>query len=267
MAANMKKLWLYAQLTFHAFKTGFLAAFEYRTAFFMQVIGMIINDAFFIILWAIFFTHFPEVRGWTEADNMVLISLSTTAYGLVISFCGGWNFSKLISLGELDQYLSLPKSLIWQLLSRRIDITGIGDLIFGIIVYLIWGDTSLLGLLKFTSISLLSAACIINFVIIVQSLAFYLGHIEEAAAQIVHLLIGFSLYPQNQFNGLLKLIMMTVIPAFYITSLPVALLKEFNWLTLGIIIAFWLVSLLLAILVFKKGLKKYESGNLIGVKI
>ncbi len=263
----MKKLKLYLSLTIHTIKTSLLSAFEYRTVFLMQVIGMIINDSFFLILWSIFFTSFPEIHGWTQKDIITLMALSTTSYGLVLSFCGGWNFSKAISMGELDQYITLPKSLLWQLLLRRIDVASLGDIVFGLGLYFVWGDLSLIGLVKFLGLTILATACIINFIVIIQSLAFYLGHIEEATAQWLYLVLGFSLYPQNQFHGALKIIMMTLVPAFYITTLPVNLLREFSWEPLFIIILFWLVSFILARVLFKQGLKHYESGNLIGVKI
>lgn len=263
----MKKLRTYIALTLFSLKNSILSAMEYRVSFYMQVFGMVIQNVFFLVLWGIFFAKFPEIQGWTQADNMHLLAFSAFVYGMVFVFCGSWNFSKIISMGELDQHLTLPKSVLWQLLSRKTDISGIGDVLFGLAVFIIWGDTSLLGVIKFFGLSMLSAACVINFIIIIQSLAFYFGHIEDATAKLFHLLIGFSLYPQNQFYGALKIIMMTFLPAFYITTLPVTLMNTFQWSLLGIIVLFWIISFIIAKIIFNRGLKHYESGNLIGVKI
>ncbi|MBI4835948.1 MAG: ABC-2 family transporter protein [Candidatus Abawacabacteria bacterium] len=267
MKKFLTKLQLYYRLSVYMLKSALLSAMAYRSAFIMQIVSMIINDVFFIILWGLFFSQFPSVRGWDFQDNMVMLAAANISFGAIFFICGNWHFSKSISQGELDYYLTFPKSVLWQLLLSKTDISALGDIIFGIVVYALWGDLSLLGITKFMIVNLLSFGIVLNFLIITQSLAFYLGHFEEAAQQLLYLVFGFSLYPQNQFYGGLKVIMMTIVPAFFIISLPMKFLQTNDWSILAILTAFWLFTALLAKLVFSHGLKRYESGNLINVRL
>jgi ABC-2 type transport system permease protein len=76
-------------------------------------------------------------------------------------------------------------------------------------------------------------------------------------------LITFSLYPAEIFPGLVRVLLYTLIPAAFIGTVPVKLLKEFSWGNLALLAAFAAGLALLAQVVFRLGLRRYESGNLI----
>ena len=62
--------------------------------------------------------------------------------------------------------------------------------------------------------------------------------------------------------GPVKFIIMTVIPIGFITHVPLRLVKEFDPVTFLLLLAVTLVYTAFAFWLFMKGLKKYESGNL-----
>ena len=68
----------YVKLTWHITKTSILSAMEFRGSFITQVVGMIVNDIGFAVLWLIFFTRFPTVKGWTLDDTKLLFAITTT---------------------------------------------------------------------------------------------------------------------------------------------------------------------------------------------
>ncbi len=80
-------------------------------------------------------------------------------------------------------------------------------------------------------------------------------------------LFVFALYPTNIYSGLLQLVMFTVIPAGLIGYLPVELLHKFSWPKMAILFSSTLGFLMLALLVFHLGLKRYESGNKFGMRL
>ena len=102
--------------------------------------------------------------------------------------------------------------------------------------------------------------------VILHSAAFWLGRVENLARQLWEFLITFSIYPRPLFAGALKLMLFTLIPAGFIGYLPVELLREFTWLGLAAALAGAVLYVGLALLVFDRGLRRYESGNRFGVR-
>jgi len=99
------------------------------------------------------------------------------------------------------------------------------------------------------------------------SLAFYFNNFEFTSERWFWTLFGFILYPQSFFTGWFKVITLTIIPLFFIIGLPVRLIQSFNATDLLYMLGFWLLTLILALVVFSRGLRRYESGNLINLKM
>lgn len=258
----------YLVLTWEMVKMNVLSAMEYRASFIMQVAGMIINDIGLVALWLIFFEKFPEIQGWNFHDTAILFAITTVQFSIVMIIArGSFQLARTIANGELDNFLSLPKNILWQVSVSKTDVSAFGDLIFGICIYFFSGNVSIESFGIFILLSILTAVIFFNFIIITQSIAFYVGNFEEAAVQLFYALLGFTLYPQTAFSGVLKVIMLTVIPAFFIATLPVQIFRKFNLSLLGLMIGFAVLTFLIAIFIFQKGLKRYESGNLINIKM
>ena len=255
---------VYLKLGIYQAKLNVLSAMEYRTSFIMQVVGMMINNCAFIVLWYIYFNKFPNVNGWGFKETMLLFSVGTVNFGLALTFGGGaLEIAKIITYGGLDHYLLLPKNLIYQLVLSKSRISAIGDAIFGYIVYFVFCDVSLESFLVLNLVSVISALAFINFTVITQALVFFLPGFTEGANAFWEQLLTFSIYPSSTFHGALKVVMLTVVPGFFIYTLPVELVRSFSLAGLLTLIAFWMISQILVVLVFRVGLKRYESGSLI----
>ena len=79
--------------------------------------------------------------------------------------------------------------------------------------------------------------------------------------------MSFAMYPFPVFEGVAKIILLTLIPAGFITGVPVGLLQNFDakWFWLSLLIAGFFMAFSIA--VFKHGLKKYESGSMFTVRV
>jgi hypothetical protein len=55
---------------------------------------------------------------------------------------------------------------------------------------------------------------------------------------------------------------MTVLPAFFMITVPTALIMKFSWFYFGILSISVIIGTAFAIWLFNTGLKHYESGNL-----
>lgn len=258
----------YFVLTWEVVKTNLMAAMEYRVSFIMQILAMVANDTMMIFLWVIFFQKFGEINGWTFRDTVMLWSITTINFAIVMAMTRGvFELAKTITRGELDYYLAFPVDTLWYVSVSQMSVPAAGDLVFGIILYLLYGDLSLKGVALFAFLCVTTAWIFFNFIVLTQSIAFFVGNFEEAAEQWYHMLLGFTLYPQTVFHGVLKMLMFTLVPAFFIATLPVEIINFFSWEKIWWLFGFGLITFILAIGLFRLGLKKYESGNLISFKM
>jgi ABC-2 type transport system permease protein len=75
--------------------------------------------------------------------------------------------------------------------------------------------------------------------------------------------INFSLYPGSIFQGWVRVLMFTAIPAAFITHVPVEILRAFDLPMFLLMCGFAALVVGLAVVAFRIGLRRYESGNLV----
>jgi ABC-2 type transport system permease protein len=249
-------------------KANLQSAIEYRAAFIAQVLGMMLNDAFYFVFWIIFFDQFKEIRGWVLNDMFLVFGITATSFGLTAIFFGNAFFlSTIITGGRLDYYLSLPRPVLLHTLASRTIANGIGDLSYGIISFLLSGYFSIKGLAWFGIGVILASTVFLAFLIIAHSLTFWLGNAQALAGLLMNAILTFALYPITLFNGPAKFILFSLIPAALVGSLPASLIRELNWQNFLILVAGAFCLLGLAIFVFHRGLRRYESGSAIQIEV
>jgi ABC-2 type transport system permease protein len=258
----------YVTLTLDAARFNLKCAMEYRMNFIVQVLGMVINDLAFVVLWWLFFERFDTVRGWGFKESLLLFSYGATAFGLCFYFAGGaFQLARIISEGSLDSFLTLPRSVIWQVCVSKSDIAALGDIVFGLGAFVMTQDVSLEGLAMYLVCSTVTAAMFLSFIILTQSIAFYVGEFKAAAEDLFHMLLGFSIYPATGYDGALRVVVYTVLPAGFMLLLPIDMIQKGHWRYLGVMILALVVLAVTAGVVFARGLRRYESGNLISAKL
>lgn len=255
----LKLIWEY-------FKINLQIAMEYRASFLIQAGFMFMNDIIWVIFWIIFFNKFPAINTWSFRDLMSMYVVITASWGLVGMFFGNFrHIAEIIRDGQLDFYLALPKEELTHLLISKSKFDAFGDFLFGIILAVIF-----LPLIKIPFaifLIILAAIILLAFAVILGSLSFYIGSSVEIADQGLLGALSIASYPFSVFSGYTKLILLTLIPAGFITGIPVELLKEFSWQWFGLMAFFAVALSMIALIMFKKGVKRYESGNLINVKV
>jgi len=244
------------------------SSFALRGAFWLQAGFMTANNLLYFCFWWIFFDRFEEVGGWRVADVAALYGVVAAGFGFAVVFAGGIrDLSRSIVDGDLDAYLTQPKNPLLHLVSSKTSAAGWGDLLSGIGFLLGSGLVDWRALPLAALAVLLSASVFIASGVILHSLAFWLGRIDNLARQMWDFLVTFSIYPRPIFSGALKLLLFTLIPAGFIGYLPVELLRDFEWQGLAASVAGALAYCALAVAVFAAGLRHYESGNRFGVRV
>jgi len=240
---------------------------EYRGAFLSQVAAMFINDFFWVIFWSLFFTRFPVLRGWNVKDVITLWAVTAAGFGLAHALYGNGLFlPQLIARGQLDAWMLYPRALLSHLLLGRMSATALGDAIFGFVAYLLMVRPDLPHFVLFTLLTMSVAVLFVGFSILSGSLSFYLGNAEGLAEQWRFSMITFSTYPTTLFDGAAKLLLYTLIPAGFVSYLPVEALRELSLSHAALAGLGALAVLLAGIAVFYHGLGRYESGNLMEMR-
>lgn len=234
---------------------------ENRLSFFVQVITMLIHQFSYLLLWMIFFTKFPSVHGWELHDTALLLALTSLNFGFIAIFAGGiFDLARIIEHGEFDYYIAFPAPALWHIMTKKTFVASLGEIIFGIIMFFFAGTLTLPQIFLFAVLCCMTSVITLNFIIIIQSGAFFLSNLQESATQFVDALTDFVFYPQTIFSGALKFITIFIIPAFFIGTVPITLLKEFNAPLFGLMLFTCITSTILARFIFNYGLKRYKMG-------
>jgi len=253
-------------------KTNLLSAMEYRATFLLQICGMMLNNAVYFVFWIIFFERFKQVNGWALEDMFLLFGVVAVAFGAgTYLFGNSLHLAGIIANGELDYYLSLPKPVLLHVLASRSVASGAGDFLYGlfsfVVAVVVTGEFSGGMLVRFLLASVAATTVVVSFLVLVQSLAFWSGNATLLSASAVNAIITFAIYPITLFDGTAKLLLFTVIPAAFVGALPTQFVRAFDWTSLGQLLLGATVFLALAIVVFHRGLRRYESGSAIQVRM
>jgi viologen exporter family transport system permease protein len=257
----------YLQLAAAYTRLNLNAQLEYRGAFMFEVAAMIINDCVWLAFWWLFFQRFPILRGWDVGDIFTLWAITAAGFGLAHAIMGNALYlASIIAQGQLDVWMLHPRALLPHLLLGRMHATAWGDALFGYAAYVVLVRPDPLRLAMFVGLSISVAVLFVGFSVFSASIGFYLGNSAVLSEQWRFAMITFSLYPATLFDGAVKLVLFTLIPAAFVSYLPVQALREFS-----LTYAFFALGGALAVLaagsaVFYHGLKRYESGNLLAMR-
>jgi len=240
------------------------AQLEYRGAFFSQVFGMFVNNGAWVLFWMFFFTRFPVLGGWGLADVLLLWAMVAAGFGIAFGVMGNaWQLAHAIAHGELDLWLAYPRAVLPHFLLGKTIPSAWGDAVFGYVVYflLVRPDAVRMGI--FVLLTFVVAAAFVGFGLIAGSLTFYIGNAAALADEWRNALVTFSTYPPTLFEGAVKLVLFTLIPAGFVSYVPVEAVRTLSMTYLLAAIAGSIGLLTVEAGIFYRGLRRYESGNLI----
>ncbi|MDO8802435.1 ABC-2 family transporter protein [Phenylobacterium sp.] len=248
---------LYAAQSAAAIRTSFAD----RGNFAIQVGGMIVNDIFFLTLWVLFFAGFRSIGGWQLQDMALLFGLTMSVVGISGVFFGGYrDLAATLLRGELDALLTQPKGLIPRLLARESIATAWGDLagavfVLAVFAKLEWTDlpTLLLAIAAGTTVYVsasISFAC----------LAFWAAGARSFARELTDFMLLFSSYPGSIYQGAVKTIAFTLLPAGFVVLAPMGMVRHPSGQTLAVVVFGAVVYAAIAVVLFHLGVARYRRG-------
>ncbi|MFD2333949.1 ABC transporter permease [Cohnella sp. GCM10020058] len=250
-----------------SWKVNLASALEYRLSFFLLAGMMFVNNAIWLFFWYLFFGRFPVVSGWEIGDVMLLWAVSAGGFGWASVLFGNFpRVATIVSSGQLDVYLSQPKPVLLNVLTSRMSVTGAGDFVFGLIVFLWAGDLTPKGCLLFACALLVSGVLFIGVMVIAGSLAFWIGNAEGIASQVFGSFVSLTVYPTGIFRGAAKIILFTVVPAGFIGYMPIGLMRDFNPAFAAAAFGAAAIFFAFGAFLFRAGLARYASGNAMAMR-
>lgn len=256
------------KLMFYYFRFNLSSVMEYRTSFLVQSFGMVLNNASFIFFWWVLFNNINNIGGYGFKDVMMLWSLSSTGFGLCFVVFGNvGQITRMILNGELDTYLLQPKDPLINILCSKTIVSAWGDTLYGVILFFLVRGFDLKGFVLYVLFSITAGIMFASVLVTFHALSFYAGNVEGLAHLTTEFLISFSIYPEGIFKGGLKYILYTIIPAAFMVYIPARVINQFNLIMLLEVLGVAFLWIVIAYTVFYRGLKKYESGNLIVNKL
>lgn len=252
-----------ARVLLSVMRAGVSEAWSNRRSFWFQVSVMILNDLVWVMFWVLFFRKVGEVRGWRTDEVLLLFSILATVAGISMGLlANARKLGQLVADGELDAVLTLPVDPLAYLLVRRSDTALLGDLLFGPALFVLAANPTPERTTLYLVGVLAGSAVFVSFVVALGSLTLVFGGRGEQADLGFQALLILASYPLDVFGGLTKLLMFTIVPAAFITGVPVHLVEQFRWETLASVVLAAAVSVAIALTAFRAGLRRYRSGAL-----
>lgn len=247
------------------FRLNLAAAMEYRASFVTQVFGMALSNSTFVFFWWIAFAQLGgRIAGYSFTDVMFIWAAASGAFGAMdILFANVSKVTQLIITGELDTFLLQPCNVLVNVLCARTSLVAYGDLAYGIVLMALTQGGDLAAWGWFAVAVVLGGLMMCAVRLCAHTLTFYMGDAGMIGSMVSEFLVNFSIYPETIYGPVMRAVMYTLIPAGFIVHVPLRLAREFNpWLAL-LLLAAGAAYIAFSVWFFGRGLRRYESGNLI----
>lgn len=234
--------------------------------FLAQVFALLLSNLIFFSFWWIFFENFESISGWKIQDMMCLCGVVSGGYGVSCIFMGGSRYlSQMIITGTIDVLLLKPKNIILSVYSARSLPQGWGDLITSMLL-IGWSEYCNIKNVVLIIFLIFSSSLIITlFATLLGSIAFWIKDSETLGKQIFEFILTFSNYPEKIYEGVVKLVLYSLIPSAFIGFIPINIIRNFNAFDFVSLLLFDIIYFFITYVIFISGLKIYNSGNKINL--
>ncbi|WP_240941250.1 ABC-2 family transporter protein [Paenibacillus sp. HB172176] len=247
------------------------AILEYQSDFFILMSAAVLTQVLgFIFIWVVF-RQIPDIHGWTFWEVVLMYAMLFFATGCsTFFFEGTWRLSSYILRGGMDIYLIRPVSPILQVLSSAVGMNGLGNLTVGaflIVSSLIHVDVEWTIFKMVLFLLFVVSGVVIRTAINLAAncIAFWLLGSGNPFSMMVSTLGDFAKFPISIYSIGIKVLISVIIPFSFIGYVPASFLfgKEDSSVLWGLLCPLAaLYCMGMAVLIFHRGLKKYESvGN------
>lgn len=234
-----------------------------RGEFLLRSIFMGLNNLFFIILWWVLFTKYDTIRGWKIEYIVLMFGIASFVFGInTLFFDGLRQVPRWVKSGQFDIFFIYPRNILLTISGSSSDASGLGDVLSGIIMIILSGFGTNKHGFYIAIVLIFGIICVYAINLLLASLAFWVQDSEDLTKQLYINILILTTNPPFVYQGILKLIIFSIAPVAFINYLPIKFFKDLEFKFLLYSMLGSTIILIISLLVFFIGIRKYESGNL-----
>ncbi len=249
----------------YAIKKNIQSSVELRTSFFMSVVGMMINNISFIIVWVFFVQSVGVIGGWTASDIVALQGYTALCFGVVFSVGAGIRkLPQYVATGAFDRFMLSPKNLLMRVATSSFSASAVGDVLFGVVslvIYAVLIDATVTQVVLMLLLVVISTVVFFAATITIYSISFLFTDPESAVNGIFEFFFTPALFHGGAFQGPLRFFFTFIVPSLLIGTIPVEIVRNVSFDTLALLITLAVIWLFLSIYLFNRAVHRYESSN------
>ncbi len=248
-------------------KVNMKSALSLRAVYVVRTFFGIAQHSVYICMWFIMFETVPSIGGWAIEHVLLAYGIGIVAWGSVAFFAFGLrSLPRQIDNGELDVYLTQPRPLLINIAMGTSQASGPPEILFGIGVLIIAGCMTHVSVFLLC-LMVICATCVFgSMVLAYASLGFWLKDFHGTSEEVTVNAFIVSNRPEAIFEGWLHIIVITIVPVTFMTYLPIEFLLTHKLSALLGVLLGVIGCMCISYLIFKTGLRRYESGNRFGVR-
>lgn len=257
----------YATIYSISLRNNFVREFVYRSNFITAMLMDLVWYAIEFTLFSVIYSNTSTLGGWTQDQVYFFLGFMFASDALFATFFGSafWQFSDLINKGELDVVLTKPVNPVFLILSRHFSLTSLFNAVLGFAIMIRYAPMAgFEGGIHWLSVCvwLLVAVAIQVLARFAFSVGVFWTERSWALVRLYYQLFTFASKPDSIFPKPLRYVTMTILPFALIGSVPArSLLFGLNRLDWGLIAAATVFFLVLDVVLWRKGLKRYQSAS------
>jgi len=240
---------------------------ELRTSFVTNILGMMFNNAAFVVIWIFFIQSVGVINGWQVVDIIALQAFSSLSYGIgFFLFTGFRELPAYVSSGVFDRFLVSPKNLLLRVAVSITSVSTIGDILFGVIAFCIYIYLAGIGAMQLglMVLAILFATVVFTAVIVsIYSLSFWFMDAGAVTQGLLDFFLTPSLFHGGAFQGAMRFVFTFIIPSLLIGTIPTEAVRDLSLNQIGLMAVMAFVWSCIAFKLFYIGVKKYESANMV----
>jgi ABC-2 type transport system permease protein len=252
-------------------RLGIASATQYRLDFALTAFGAVCYEAVSLAFVGVVVHAFGSIGGWNFAEIAFIYGIRTMGHALHGLGSGQlWSTDRVLREGEFDRYLLRPVNPLVQLMTRRFQVTAVGDIIFGLVVLVVtaqlapitWSPWRIGFLIAAVAGSALTESAVM---LAIASLGFRLLVVDPILSVADTAFVTFGPYPLSVLPRAVGWILTVVIPLAFTGFFPAAILLD---RTRDLFVPTWLaaaspaIGLLLyvgAVVFFHRQIRQYAS--------
>lgn len=254
------------KLYFKSILMHFKSELEYKGSFILNFIAQILLVFTYYFMILALFNKFSNIRGFTLYEVLLTFSIIQIGYATNELFARGVDrFDRLIISGEFDRILLRPRNALLQVLCSQADIAKVFRILQGIVILVIaliklnikWNIYKIIVL----ALMLLSSILIFfSLFLLCASYCFFTIQGLEIRNAITDGGKNIAQYPVGVFKKGIVFLLTYIFPYAFVNYYPLLyFLGRTDYILCGLSPIIVVIYLIISLIVFKLGMKKYAS--------